>query len=111
MPREIQTMTLAILIFSEGFEITTASMFHIMGLFCLLDLIMSWDINHVNCSNFDSSHWLNFSEFRLERIFQPMRALKFISGHMVYNLAYNQISQTKETMYNEILTLQTSFNQ
>ena len=27
--------------------------------------------------------------FRLERIFQPMRALKFIRGHMVYNLAYN----------------------
>ena len=26
-----------------------------------------------------------------------MRALRFITGHMVYNLAYNQILQTKET--------------
>ena len=30
--------------------------------------------------------------FRLERIFQ------FITGHMVYNPAYNQILQTKETI-------------
>ena len=28
-------------------------------------------------------------EFRLERIFQPMGALEFIKGHVVYNLAYN----------------------
>ena len=27
--------------------------------------------------------------FRLERIFQPMRALEFITGHVVYNPAYN----------------------
>ena len=27
--------------------------------------------------------------FTLERIFQPMTALEFITGHMVYNLAYN----------------------
>jgi hypothetical protein len=35
--------------------------------------------------------------FRLESIFKPMRALEFITGHMVYNTAYNQILQTKET--------------
>ena len=35
--------------------------------------------------------------FRLERIFQPMRALKFITGHMVYNPAYTYMLQTTET--------------
>ena len=72
-------------------------MFHSMGLFCLSDLIMSQDINHVNCSSIDSSHWLNFPEF--------------ITGHMVYNSAYNWILQEKETMYNKILAVHSSFNQ
>ena len=31
-------------------------------------------------------------------VFQPMRALEFIAGHMVYNPAYNQILQMKETI-------------
>ena len=32
---------------------------------------------------------VEITAFRLERIFQPMRALEFITGHLVYNLAYN----------------------
>ena len=49
--------------------------------------------------------WLRFlslveiTAFRLERIFQPMRALEFITGHMVYYPAYTQILQTKETIH------------
>ena len=31
-------------------------------------------------------------------VFQPMRALEFIAGHMVYNPAFNQILQMKETI-------------
>ena len=41
---------------------------------------------------------VEFKAFRLVRIFQPMRALEFIKGHVFYNPAYNKISQTKETM-------------
>ena len=32
---------------------------------------------------------VEITAFRLERIFQPMRAFEFITGHMVYNPAYN----------------------
>ena len=35
--------------------------------------------------------------FRLERIFEPMTALEFRTGHVVYNQAYNLILQAKET--------------
>jgi hypothetical protein len=31
---------------------------------------------------------VEITAFRLEKIFQPMRALQFITGYMVYNLAY-----------------------
>ena len=37
---------------------------------------------------FDSSKLVEITVFRLERIFQPLRALKSITGHMVYNPAY-----------------------
>ena len=37
---------------------------------------------------FDSSKLVEITVFRLERIFQPLRALKFKAGHMAYNLAY-----------------------
>ena len=46
--------------------------------------IFSWT-KQIKIKTFCTSHWL---KFRLERIFQPMRALEFITGHMVYNLAY-----------------------
>ena len=36
---------------------------------------------------------VEITAFRVERIFQPMRALEFISGHVVYDPAYNQILQ------------------
>ena len=35
--------------------------------------------------------------FRLDRIFQPMRALKFITLHMVYNPAYTSTLRTTAT--------------
>ena len=31
---------------------------------------------------------VEITAYRQERIFQPMRALKFITGNIVYNLAY-----------------------
>ena len=31
---------------------------------------------------------VEIAAFRLERIFQPMRALEFITGHVAYNSAY-----------------------
>ena len=37
---------------------------------------------------FDSSKLVEITVFRLERIFQPLRELKSITGHMVYNPAY-----------------------
>ena len=33
--------------------------------------------------------------------FQPMRGIGFVTGHMVYNPAYNQILQTEETISQE----------
>ena len=30
---------------------------------------------------------VEITAFRLERIFQPMRAFKFIKGHLVYDMA------------------------
>jgi hypothetical protein len=57
-------------------------------------------MNHVTCYESDSSHWAKLQHSTgLERIFQPIRALEFITGHVVYNLAYNQILQTKETIF------------
>ena len=61
---------------------TYIKILNIHGLFCLQDL------------RFDSrvTSFLSLVEitaFRLERIFQPMRALKFITGHMVYDSAHN----------------------
>ena len=32
---------------------------------------------------------IEITAFRLERIFQPMTALEFITGHVVHNPAYN----------------------
>ena len=46
---------------------------------------------------FDSSKLVEITVFRLERIFQPLRALKFMTGHMVYSLAYTEILQTTAT--------------
>ena len=46
---------------------------------------------------FDSSKLVEITVFRLERIFQPLRALKFMTVHMVYSLAYTEILQTTAT--------------
>ena len=55
-------------------------------------------INHMTWYKFEFSHWLKLqhSDWRanlvkdfFEKIFFPsMRALEFITGHMIYNLAY-----------------------
>ena len=39
--------------------------------------------------------WYYSIQTWLERLFQPMRALKFLIGHMVYYLAYDWILQLK----------------
>jgi hypothetical protein len=41
---------------------------------------------------------VEITAFRLQRIFQPMRELELITGHMVYNPAYNQILKMKDTI-------------
>ena len=64
---------------AKGFDPASQALFSI-----------SWVINHVTCYKFDSSHWfpVRITAFTLERIFQPIRALEFITGHMVCNPAY-----------------------
>ena len=49
---------------------------------------------------------VEITTFRLERIFQSMSELKFVSGQVVYNLAYNQILQTEETQNDKQSTVQ-----
>ena len=39
----------------------------------------------------------SFARFALKSEFQPMRVIEFITGHMVYNLAYTEILQTTAT--------------
>ena len=46
-------------------------------------------INHGTCYKLGFLSLVEITAFRLEIIFQPMRALEFITGHMVYNPAYN----------------------
>ena len=48
--------------------------------------IISYFINHVTRYKFECSHWLKYS---LQSEFQPMRGIKFITGHIVYDSAYN----------------------
>ena len=49
---------------------------------------------------------VKITAYKLERIIQPMRALEFITGQVVYNLAYNQILQTEETHNDNQSTVQ-----
>ena len=58
------------------------------GLLRLLDLVISWVINHVTFYKFDSSHWLK-SQHSGWREHSGWRALKSITGHVIYNPAYN----------------------
>ena len=63
--------------------------------------------SHVTPYKFNSSHWLKLQhsdwkanlvkDFFLQINFPPMRALKFITGHMIFKLSYNQIYQLKTT--------------
>ena len=77
------------------------------GGFQLLDLIIPELKSHVIPYKFKSSHWLKLQhsdwranlvkDFSLQINFPPMKALKFIIGHVTFKLRYNQIYQLKTT--------------
>ena len=62
-------------------------------------------INHMICFKFKCSHWLKLqhSDWRanlvkdLKKEFPSMRALEFITGHVIYNQAYTYKFQLKTT--------------
>ena len=79
----------------------------VIGGFQLLDLIIPELKSHVIPYKFKSSHWLKLQhsdwraslvkDFFLQINFPPMRALKFITGHVILRLRYDQIHQMKTT--------------
>ena len=82
-------------------------MYQHMGGFQLLDLIIPRLKSHMIPYKFKSSHWLKLQhsdwranlvkDFFLQINFPPMRALEFITGHVIFKLHYNQIYQMKTT--------------
>ena len=58
----------------------------------------------MTCYKFNSSHWLKLQRpdwrANLVKVFPPMRELEFITGHMIYNLAYTEILQMTTTKIN-----------
>mgnify|MGYP005710581055 CR=1 FL=1 len=63
----------------------------LMGGFQLLDLIIPELKSHVIPYKFKSSHWLRANlvkDFFLQMNFPPMRALEFITGHVIFKLRY-----------------------
>ena len=78
------------------------------GVFQLLDLIIPWLKSHMIPYKFKSSHWLKLQhsdwranlvkDFFLQINFPPMRALGFITGHVIFKLCYDQICQMKTTI-------------
>ena len=66
----------------------------------LIPCMVSFDYNLMTCYKFLSL--VEITAFRQERIFQPMRALEFITGHGVYNPTCNLILQAKdENLYDQ----------
>ena len=63
--------------------------YELFGGFHLVDLIIIELKSHMTCDNSMPLLLVEITAFRLERIFQPMRALEFITGHVVYKQAYN----------------------
>ena len=78
------------------------------GGFQLEFVSISQVISHMTCYKFKCSHWLKLqhSDWRanfvkdvsLQINFPSMRALKFITGHVIFKLRYNQIYQQKTTL-------------
>ena len=73
-----------------------------MGGFQLEFVSISRVINHMTCYKFECSYWfkLQHSDWRANLLkinFPPMRALKFITGHVIYNPAYSYKFQLKTT--------------
>ena len=69
----------------------------VIGSFQLEFVSISRIINHMTCYKYECSHWLKLqhSDWRANLLkdffkidFPPMRALKFITGHVIYNPAY-----------------------
>ena len=68
-------------VFSENMNFTVK--YRVLGGCHLEDLSISRVINHVTCYKFDFSNWLKLQHSDWREYFQPMRALKFITGQMV----------------------------
>ena len=72
-----------------------------LGGFQLLDLIIAELKSYMTFLNFNASHWLKLQssdwranlvkDFFLQINFPPMRALEFITGHVIFKLRYDQI--------------------
>ena len=84
--------------------------------FHLVDLI----IRSHELLKFNSSHWLKLQnsdwrenlvkDFSLQINFPPMRALKYITSHVIFKLRYNQIYQMKtpiDTVHDQNAKLKT----
>ena len=78
-----------------------------IGGFQLEFVSISRVINHMTCYKFECSHWLKLqhSDWRANLVkdffkinFPPMRALEFITGHVIYNPAYTYKFQLKTTI-------------
>ena len=81
----------------EAKELFSDLVNEVIGGFQLEFVNISRIINHMTCYKFKCSHWLKLqhSDWRANLVkdffeinFPPMRALEFITGHMVYKLAY-----------------------
>ena len=76
--------------------------FWIIGGFQLEFVSISRVINHMTCYKFSAFIGCNYSiqtgDFFLEINFPPMTALEFITGHVIYNLAYTYKFQLKTTI-------------
>ena len=82
-------------------------MYSVSGGFQLEFVSISRVINHMTYYKFECSHWLKLqhSDWRanlvkdfFKRNFPPMRALEFITGHVIYNPAYTYKFQLKTTI-------------
>ena len=76
------------------------------GGFQLEDLSISQVINHVTCYKFECSHWwkIYLKKNPLQDLLSSLNAListnestEFITGHAIFNGAYNEIFQLKTT--------------
>ena len=77
-----------------------------LGGFQLEFVSISWVINHMTCYKFECSHWwkiylkknpLQDLLSSLNTVISTNESIEFITGHVIYNLAYTYKFQLKTT--------------